>query len=192
MIRPILALVVLSMFSLSSLAASTSKGEVETPNQWMTDVADWFRYLAKEIPKLVIEQKISVPVYGNYCGPNHGDPTFRQEPIDSVDAVCKRHDRCYDPTQNGHYQSCACDAQMVNELARVAWNDAHTLSREALAVGAAMGTWFAQSPCYCRKGRANPFMQSIGLLDRQKCEFEPGSPFLPSQERARREARSQM
>ncbi len=38
---------------------------------------------------------LSLPVYGNYCGRGHGDPTGNKLPIDAVDAVCREHDRCY-------------------------------------------------------------------------------------------------
>ena len=40
-------------------------------------------------------QPLSFPVYGNYCGVGHGDPTFETLPIDAVDLVCREHDRCY-------------------------------------------------------------------------------------------------
>ena len=38
---------------------------------------------------------LSLPVYGNYCGVGHGDPTFETPPVDAVDLVCREHDRCY-------------------------------------------------------------------------------------------------
>ncbi len=40
-------------------------------------------------------QRLSLPVYGNYCGFGHGDPTWKTPPIDAVDLVCREHDRCY-------------------------------------------------------------------------------------------------
>jgi hypothetical protein len=40
-------------------------------------------------------QPLSLPVYGNYCGVGHGDPTFKTTPVDAVDLVCREHDRCY-------------------------------------------------------------------------------------------------
>ena len=40
-------------------------------------------------------RQLSLPVYGNYCGLGHGDPTGNTPPIDAVDAVCREHDRCY-------------------------------------------------------------------------------------------------
>ena len=38
---------------------------------------------------------LSLPVYGNYCGVGHGDPTRETPPIDAVDLVCRKHDSCY-------------------------------------------------------------------------------------------------
>ena len=40
-------------------------------------------------------QLLSFPVYGNYCGLGHGDPTWKTPPIDAVDLACREHDRCY-------------------------------------------------------------------------------------------------
>ena len=40
-------------------------------------------------------RQLSLPVYGNYCGPGHDDPTGKTPPIDAVDAVCREHNRCY-------------------------------------------------------------------------------------------------
>src|SRR4028118_1598659 len=38
---------------------------------------------------------LSLPVYGNYCGRGHGDPTGNTPPVDAVDDVCREHDLCY-------------------------------------------------------------------------------------------------
>jgi hypothetical protein len=43
----------------------------------------------------ITPQHLSFPVYGNYCGFDHGDPTGNTPPIDAVDAVCREHDLCY-------------------------------------------------------------------------------------------------
>jgi hypothetical protein len=44
---------------------------------------------------LITAEQLSLPVYGNYCGFGHGDPTGNTPPIDMVDAVCREHDLCY-------------------------------------------------------------------------------------------------
>jgi len=43
----------------------------------------------------ITPQQLSFPVYGNYCGFGHGDPSGNTPPIDAVDAVCREHDLCY-------------------------------------------------------------------------------------------------
>jgi hypothetical protein len=35
------------------------------------------------------------PVYGNYCGPAHGDATFEQPCLSQLDCLCKEHDFGY-------------------------------------------------------------------------------------------------
>ena len=55
-------------------------------------------------------QQLSFPVYGNYCGFGHGDPTGNTPPIDAVDAVCRQHDLCY--RLLGDFD-CQCDRHFV-------------------------------------------------------------------------------
>jgi hypothetical protein len=43
----------------------------------------------------ITPEQLSFPVYGNYCGFGHGDPTGKTPPMDAVDAVCREHDLCY-------------------------------------------------------------------------------------------------
>jgi hypothetical protein len=43
----------------------------------------------------IAPEQLHFPVYGNYCGFGHGDPTGNTPPIDAVDAVCREHDLCY-------------------------------------------------------------------------------------------------
>jgi hypothetical protein len=49
------------------------------------------------IPDLsgLTERPSSLPFYGNYCGPGHGDPTYKTLPVDGVDLACREHNRCY-------------------------------------------------------------------------------------------------
>ena len=54
-----------------------------------------------------------LPVYGNYCGLGHGDPTFRTPPVDAVDAVCREHDRCYDLL--GDFDG-RCDRRLIEAM----------------------------------------------------------------------------
>ncbi len=59
------------------------------------------------------ERQLSLPVYGNYCGVGHGDPTGNTPPIDAVDAVCREHDLCYD--RLGAFDS-RCDQAFVQRM----------------------------------------------------------------------------
>lgn len=60
------------------------------------------------------EGHLEVPVHGNWCGPGRpkqadSDP----EPVDALDATCKRHDLCY--LKRG-YQNCKCDEELVKDI----------------------------------------------------------------------------
>ncbi len=56
---------------------------------------------------------MSLPVYGNYCGLGHGDPTGNTPPIDAVDAVCREHDLCY--ARLGDFDS-RCDQAFIESM----------------------------------------------------------------------------
>lgn len=54
-----------------------------------------------------------MPIYGNYCGPGHGDDTGNTAPVDAVDAACRRHDLCY---RDKGYFHCGCDGALIAEM----------------------------------------------------------------------------
>lgn len=90
--------------------------------------------------------QLSLPFYGNYCGPGHGDPTGNTPPKDAVDAVCRRHDLCY---QKYGYFDCRCDRQLIVDMpsAIVKMNDP-----KGIAAGLAVAGYFSNplhGPCYC-------------------------------------------
>ena len=58
-------------------------------------------------------RQLSLPVYSNYCGLGHGDPTGNTAPIDAVDAVCREHDRCY--ALLGDFDS-RCDRAFIESM----------------------------------------------------------------------------
>ncbi len=58
-------------------------------------------------------QLLSLPVYGNYCGRGHGDPTGNAPPVDAVDAVCREHDRCY--ARLGDFDK-RCDQALIESM----------------------------------------------------------------------------
>lgn len=74
---------------------------------------------------------ISIPVWGNYCGPGYSGENFTQPAQDILDEGCRMHDKCYkwgvSLTQN-----CECNqalvkyidqnkSKMTGKMAKVAW-----------------------------------------------------------------------
>ncbi|HWP93360.1 MAG TPA: hypothetical protein VNN20_14295 [Thermodesulfobacteriota bacterium] len=92
----------------------------------------------------VLPQQLSVPVYGNYCGPGFGDPTGNTPPIDAVDAVCREHDLCYG--RRG-YLDCQCDRNLIAYMPGAI---ARTSSVSGQIAGTAIMTFFSTTPCLCR------------------------------------------
>ena len=83
---------------------SRPKGDPERPERegYGPPAADAPRPVAGiPIPELsdllsgLPERPSSLPFYGNYCGPGHGDPTYKTPPVDGVDLACREHNRCY-------------------------------------------------------------------------------------------------
>lgn len=59
-------------------------------------------------------QRISLPVWGNYCGPGYGTKDSTLEPIDTLDQGCKKHDACYKGV--GFRKNCRCNKDLVNYI----------------------------------------------------------------------------
>lgn len=76
------------------------------------------------------------PVHGNWCGPGHGGGT----PIDTLDTLCMRHDKCY--AARGYFD-CLCDKQLRDEIYRFR-NRMGGLER---AKAAAITVVFSSIPC---------------------------------------------
>ena len=89
-----------------------------------------------------VAAQFELEIYGKYCGPGHGDPSGCS-PDDEVDAVCCRHDKCYN--KRG-YLDCGCDRDLVISMPGAI---ANTPSAEGKAWGAAVMAFFAVSPCFC-------------------------------------------
>ena len=109
---------------------------------------DTAHYVCGELPpeattpadSQVIPQ-LSIPIYGNWCGPGHGGGPA----IDAVDAVCRAHDRCYG---SRGYFNCRCDREGLRNMPSAI---ARTPNPRAAAGGAAFIAWFSQAPCSCRR-----------------------------------------
>jgi hypothetical protein len=61
----------------------------------------------------ITPQQLRLPVYGNYCGRGHGDPTGKTPPVDAVDAVCREHNACY--RLLGDFDS-RCDRNLIESM----------------------------------------------------------------------------
>jgi hypothetical protein len=60
-----------------------------------------------------LDWSISGPIYGKWCGLNHGGGG---PPEDAVDACCMNHDNCYGARSFG---DCQCDLDIVNCMSAV-------------------------------------------------------------------------
>lgn len=58
-----------------------------------------------------IEAYVSIPIYGNYCGP--GTEPNAGNPIDYLDSCCRTHDDCYASTG---YFACTCDSALISNI----------------------------------------------------------------------------
>ena len=84
-----------------------------------------------------------IPIYGNYCGPAHGDDTGALPAIDAVDAACQTHDACY--LQRGYF-NCSCDRELLASVPAAAIIAG---TPGAAAAASAIAGFFAGFPCQC-------------------------------------------
>jgi hypothetical protein len=92
----------------------------------------------------LLTSSVGLPIYGNYCGPGHGDPTGITPPIDDVDAVCRTHDLCYNNA--GSSGTCGCDRTLIMSMPAAI---ASTPSQQGKNAGALVQSFFSQAPCTC-------------------------------------------
>ena len=59
--------------------------------------------------------KFRLPLHGNYCGPGHGDLTKNPKPVDTLDAICRKHDIGY---KKDGYFSRKANAEFVKDVAK--------------------------------------------------------------------------
>ena len=81
-------------------------------------------------------QTLSIAVYGNWCGPGYGEG----EPIDRLDAHCKRHDECY--AKRGYF-SCSCDEEFIAGVRR----DYSEMKPGEQQMALLMIAYFSAAPC---------------------------------------------
>jgi hypothetical protein len=89
-----------------------------------------------------VKMASGIPIYGNWCGPGHGGESG--PPIDPVDQVCCRHDKCYD--QIGYF-ACSCNQDLLNALPLAMANP--MTPPEGVFAGLEMMAAFDNLPCLC-------------------------------------------
>lgn len=99
--------------------------------------ADMKAHGPKQATGPTIRAAVSIPVWGNWCGPGHSGPGA---PKDTLDTLCMRHDKCY--AARGYF-NCYCDAQLKAEIAR--FSDRMGWRERAMA--AAITVAFSATPC---------------------------------------------
>src|SRR5271166_2518627 len=115
----------------AALYKTTRHYQTGTPNSISADRLDYIE-----------PQAVPIPVYGNHCGPNFGDPLA--VPVDAVDCVCYNHDRCYETLG---YDDCRCDAYLINAMPNAI---AATPSAEGKIAGTVISLFFESWTCACR------------------------------------------
>lgn len=91
--------------------------------------------------------QLSIPVYGNWCGPNFG----KGEPVDGLDACCRKHDLCYDSLNvtglRGFLSSstCSCDNTLAQCAISFQYTNAGKISKSVDKLAKAIGSVFTGS-----------------------------------------------
>lgn len=94
---------------------------------------------SRKSPDEGISTRLVWPVWGNWCGPGYGGGAA----IDTLDSICRTHDRCYG---SRGYFACSCDRAIVSDIRA----NAHRMGSKERAVAAAVSTYFTYCAC-------NPF-----------------------------------
>ncbi|MBP3803997.1 MAG: hypothetical protein J6I76_08880 [Oribacterium sp.] len=58
---------------------------------------------------------ISLPIWGNYCGPGYGGKDSSKPALDVLDEGCKRHDQCY-KWSFSIGNNCTCNKNLIDYI----------------------------------------------------------------------------
>lgn len=83
--------------------------------RWLVAISTAIALFALFTPMTQAAGMMSMPMHGNWCGPNHPANGFEASypPIDPLDEACRRHDVCYAARGFGN---CGCDIALMNTL----------------------------------------------------------------------------
>jgi len=109
---------------------------------------------------MAAQAQVSLPVYGNWCGPDYpANTAIAAPPVDALDAACMRHDYC--AAARGRFD-CGCDLMLMYELRNTVWPNPY-IQADARGIHDAI----AVIPCRDLYGAAQKqslFMQDV-LVD---------------------------
>ena len=91
------------------------------------------------ITKFVNIKYISIPIYGNWCGPGYPKPDENPQSIDALDEACKRHDLCYRSNKTNVVYDNSCDLDVLDDLEKI---DNKALTQDQVSVKSLMYTFF--------------------------------------------------
>ncbi len=86
-------------------------------------------------------------IHGNYCGfgQKSGPDDAEKPPVDALDAICMRHDQCYDARGNN---DCGCDLALMREVSGLNW-----AKGRSIRLARAVFYGIALLPCSDRAGQ---------------------------------------
>jgi hypothetical protein len=109
---------------------------------------------------------LKLQLHGHYCGLNHGDATYKTEPLDALDKLCMAHDQCYD----GHYLDCWCDHKFIVDLGKFLKKS--EVDKKLKDTARLMKGWFESSSCSCldEAGKRKDLSGAIFAAAKGKCK----------------------
>lgn len=96
-------------------------------------------YASEQVTGDIATQKLSLPVWGNWCGPGYGGGSA----VDLLDSACRAHDKCY--ARKGYF-NCSCDRNLIAAINRD-YKRMHTT--EKIAATAVKAYFSAQMKVKC-------------------------------------------
>ena len=91
---------------------------------------------------LLAENPLSLIKYGNWCGIDYPKENENPEPVNEVDALCRKHDKVW---KSGSYGES--DSEMARDLADLL-NSGKLEDKEEIAAAAIMATYFTYQQDY--------------------------------------------
>lgn len=75
-------------------------------------------YVSSAYAQTPYELYLSLPIWGNYCGPGYGSKDGSLPATDILDQGCKAHDSCYKTSWGQTGVNCECNQRLINHIDR--------------------------------------------------------------------------